>query len=164
MAAHPISRSNQKPKKYVPSERRATRSEDPEIALGLQLASIRERLDVDALTVGDLEGAPVASAGDEAECIDLAQFAAAAIKERFEAQSITTTRGFVHVDLVEARGRTFVLAAFARASVPHPIAVARAVSGAARILRLGLAIGAETALPLVERGWGDWSFADSSKG
>lgn len=156
MAAHPVSRSSHKPKKFVPAERRRTRSDDPETALTLQLAAVVERLEVDVLTVGDLDGAAIASAGDEAEAIDLAQFAAAAVKERFGAQTITTTRGFVHVDLVEARGRTFVLAAFARHSVPAPIGVARAVAGAARILRPGLAIGTESALPLIERGWGDW--------
>lgn len=156
MAAHPVSRASHKPKKYVPSERRTTRSDDPEIALGLQLQAIVERLEIDVLTVGDLDGAPIASAGDEAEAIELAQFAAAAVKERFGAQTITTTRGFVHVDLVESRGRTFVLAAFAKVSVPAPIGVARAVAGAARILRPGFTIGGETALPLIERGWGDW--------
>ena len=51
---------------------------------------------------------------------------------------------------------SFVLAAFARHDVPAPIGVARAVAGAARILRDGLAIAGETALPLIERGWGDW--------
>lgn len=156
MAAHPASRANQKPKKFIPSERRRTRSEDPETALGLQLQSVVERLDVDVLLVGDLDGAAIASAGDEAEVIDLAQFAAAAVKERFGAHALTTTRGFVHIDLVEARGRTFVLAAFAKTSVPAPIGVARAVAGAARILRGGLSIGSESALLLVERGWGDW--------
>jgi len=156
MAAHPISKSSSKPKKYVPSERRRARSEDPEIALGMQLSAVVEKLEVDVLLVCDLDGASIASAGEEAEVIDLAQFAAASVKELFGPRTMVTTRGFVHVDLVEARGRTFVLAAFAKHGIPAPIGVARAVAGAARILREGLTIGTETALPLLERGWGDW--------
>ena len=160
MSAHPASPAKQNPKKYVPAERRLSRSDDPETALGLQLRSLVERLEVDALLVCDLDGAAIASAWSESagevEAIALAEFAAATVKERFGAHAVTTTRGFVHVDLVDARGRTFVLAAFAKTSIPAPVAVARAVAGAARILQGGLAIGAETALPLRARGWGDW--------
>jgi hypothetical protein len=158
MAAHPVSRSSSKSKKYVPSERRLARSDDPEIALGMQMSAVVERLEIDVLLVCDLDGAAIASAGDEAEVIDLAQFAAAAVKDSDVSgpRTIVTTRGFVHVDLVDARGRTFVLAAFARHGVPAPIGVARAVAGAARILRQGLTVGSEAALPLIERGWGDW--------
>jgi len=158
MAAHPVRYTPfGKPTKCISSERRGTRSSDPETALGLQLEAVVEKLGVEVLVVADLDGAAVASAGDEESVIALAQFAAAAAKERPAARTITTTRGFVHIDLVDARGRTFVLAAFARFEVPSPIGVARAVSGAARILRDGLAIHLEAALPLVERGWGDWS-------
>lgn len=157
MAAHPVRPTNWKPKKFVPTERRGTRSSDPETALGLQLAAVVEKLDVEVLVVADLDGAAVASAGDHEAVIALAQFAAAAAKERPAARTITTNRGFVHIDLVDARGRTFVLAAFARFTVPSPVGVARAVHGAARILRDGLAIHCEAALPLLERGWGDWS-------
>ena len=158
MAAHSIRSTPYKPKKFVPTERRGTRSSDPETALGLQLAAVVEKLDVEVLVVADHDGAAVASAGEEESVIALAQFAAACAKERPAARTITTTRGFVHVDLVDARGRTFVLAAFASFGVPSPIGVARAVAGAARILRDGLAIQLEeTALPLTEPGWGDWS-------
>ncbi len=160
MAAHardPIG-TDSKPKKCVSSERRRYRSSDPETALGLQLATVVEQLDVDVLLVGDLDGAAVASAGNEDDVIALAQVAAGLIKESPVARTVSTTRGFVHVDLVDARGRSFVLAAFARHAVPHPIAVSRAVAGAARILRDGLSIATEAPLQLLERGWGDWSF------
>lgn len=157
MAAHPYPALASKPTKFVPGERRGSRSSDPETALGLQLAAVVEKLDVEVLVVADLDGAAVASAGEEESVLALAQFAAAAAKERPAARTITTTRGFAHIDLVDARGRTFVLAAFARFEIPSPIGVARAVAGAARILRDGLAIHCEAALPLIERGWGDWS-------
>jgi hypothetical protein len=157
MAAHPVRSTNWKPKKFVSTERRGARSRDPETALGLQLAAVVDKLDVDVLVVADLDGAAVASAGEEDAAMALAEFAAAAAKERIAARTITTTRGFVHIDFVDARGRTFVLAAFARFGVPSPIGVARAVNGAARILKDGLALHTETALPLVARGWGDWS-------
>ena len=158
MAAHPLRSSNWKPKKFVSTERRGSRSSDPETALGLQLAAVVGKLDdVEVLVVADLDGACVASAGDEDASIALAQFAAAAAKERLAARTITTTRGFVHVDFVESRGRTFVLAAVASFGVPSPIGVARAVHGASRILKDGLAVQREAALPLVARGWGDWS-------
>ena len=157
MAAHPVRSTHWKPKKFVSSERRGSRSCDPETALGLQLAAVVDKLDVEVLVIADLDGAAVASAGEEDAAIALAEFAAAAAKERPAARTITTTRGFVHVDLVDARGRTFVLAAFARFGVPSPVGVARAVFGAARILRDGLTVQTEAPLPLVERGWGDWS-------
>lgn len=160
MAAHPVPKSDWKPKKCIVAERRAFRSDDPETALGLQLAAVAEKLAIDALLVGDLDGAALASAGDEDEVIALAQLAAALVKQRFGAHALTTTRGFVHVDVVEARGRSWVLCAFARHDVPSPIGVARAVNGAARILRAGVAIGNEAPLPLLERGWGDWDAID----
>lgn len=149
-----------KAKRCIDGERRRFRSSDPETALGLQLRSVVERLDVDVLVVADLDGAPVNSAvcdelGDE-EAIALGQLAASLVKERPSARTVTTTRGFVHVDLVDAGARTWALAAFARHGVPDAIGVARAVAGAARILRDGVMIGSEAPLPLVERGWGTW--------
>ncbi len=153
MAAHPARAIEWKPKKCVDGERRHARSDDPETALGLQLASIVARLEVDVLVVADLDGAAVASAGEEHEAIALAQLAAALIKELPMRRSVTTTRGFVHVDLVEARGRTWVLAAFARSGVPAPIGIARAVAGASRILRDGLPV-VEAPLRLSVRGGG----------
>ncbi|MBI2390619.1 MAG: hypothetical protein HYV09_13600 [Deltaproteobacteria bacterium] len=160
MAAHPVPKSSWKPKKCIVAERRAFRSDDPETALGLQLAAVAEKLAIDALLVGDLDGAAVASAGDEDEVVALAQLAAGLVKQRFGVHAITTTRGFVHVDVVDARGRSYLVCAFARHGVPSPIGVARAVHGAARILRAGLVVGREAPLPLVERGWGDWDAVD----
>ena len=157
MAAHPVRTVDWKPKKFVTSERRQARSSDPEIALGMQLATIVEKLDVDVIVIADFDGACVASAGDEAAAVELADFAAGAAKDQSRARAITTERGFIHVDLVEARGRTFILAAFAAHGVPSAVGVARAVHGAARILRDGLIVQTEAALPLLERGWGDWS-------
>lgn len=156
MAAQSTPRSEWKPKKFVDGERRRARSSDPEIALGMQLQAIIEKLDIDVMVIADFDGACVESAGDPDEAMRLADFAAGAAKERPAARTITTERGFIHVDLVDARGRTYILAAFARLGIPSPIGVARACSGAARILRDGITI--EAALPLSERGgWGDWS-------
>lgn len=157
MAAQSIRSFPWKPKKFVASERRRSRSCDPETALGLQLATIVEKLEIDVLVIADFDGACVASAGDETAAMALAELAAGAAKELPAARTITTPRGFMHVDLVDARGRTFILAAFAVHGVPSPVGVARAVHGAARILRDGLTIETEAALPLSERGWGDWS-------
>lgn len=160
MAAHSIRTSlvnvgGWKPKKFVDGERRRSRSSDPEIALTRQLETIVDKLDIDVMVVADFDGACVTSAGNADEAMALADFAAGAAKERPAARTITTERGFIHVDLVDARGRTYILAAFAKHGVPSPIGVARAVNGASRILREGLTI--EAALPLTERGWGDWS-------
>jgi hypothetical protein len=156
MAAQSLKFVEWKPKKFVASERRRARSSDPEIALGLQLQAIVEKLDIDVMVIADFDGACVESAGDPDEAMRLADFAAGAAKARPAARTITTERGFIHVDLVDARGRTYILAAFAKHGVPSPIGVARACNGASRILRDGLTI--EAALPLTERGgWGDWS-------
>ncbi len=157
MAAQSIRPVSWKPKKFVSSERRRSRSSDPETALGHQLATIVDKLEVDVMVVADFDGACVASAGHETAAIALAQLAAGAAKEEYAARTITTPKGFIHVDFVDARGRTFILAAFARHGVPSPVGVARAVHGAARILRDGISIEGEAALPLSERGWGDWS-------
>jgi hypothetical protein len=157
MAAQSSSHAPSRPKKYVTAERRAARSDDTEIALDMQLAAIVAKREVDVLVIADLDGAPVASAGDVDEAILLGAFAAALAKEIPMRRAVTTTRGFVQVDLVESRGRTFVIAAYARHGVPCPVGVARAVGGAARILQGGLTIDREAPLPLVERGgWGDW--------
>lgn len=156
MAAQSSSAARSKPKKCVTSERRKSRSDDPEIALDLQLATVVTKLEVDVLVIADLDGAPVASAGDVDEAISLGAFAAALAKEVPMRRAVTTTRGFVQVDMVEARGRTFVIAAYARHGVPCPVGVARAVAGAGRILKGGLSIDREAPMPLIERGWGEW--------
>ena len=162
------SRRVTKQKKCVDGERRRSRSSDAEIALDLQLAYIVDGLDVDVLVVCDLDGAPVASAGDVDHAIDLAAFAAATAKDHgiigVAKKAFITTRGFVHLDLIDARGRTFVVAALGKFAVPAPIGMARAVNGAARILENGLTLCAEAPLPLVERGaWGDWSELNSGR-
>jgi hypothetical protein len=157
MAAQARSTVTAKPKKFVVAERRRSRSEDPEIALDMQLASIVARLEVDVMVVGDLDGAPVASAGDIDEAIDLAAFAAGLAKETPMRRAVTTTRGFVQIDLVDVCGRTFVVAAYAKHGTPCPVGVARAVAGAARILSDGFTLGRAAPIPLkVLGGWGDW--------
>jgi hypothetical protein len=166
MAAHSISASvrerqiSSKRKKCVDGERRRTRSDDPETALGMQFHAVIEKLAIDILVMADFDGAAVNSAvspelSDE-DAIALAQLTAALIKESPTARTVATNRGFVHVDTVEARGRTYALGVFARHGIPEPIGVARAVAGASRILRDGLSFSTEAALPLVERGWGTW--------
>ncbi|MGZ3453655.1 MAG: hypothetical protein ACXWUG_07050 [Polyangiales bacterium] len=162
MAAHSISASHlpAKKKKCIDGERRRARSNDPETALGMQFHAVIEKLAIDILVMADFDGAAVNSAVSadlsDDDAIALAELTAALIKESPAARTVTTTRGFVHVDTVEAKGRTFALGAFARHGIPEPIGVARAVAGAARILRDGLAFSVEAPMPLVERGWGDW--------
>jgi hypothetical protein len=166
MAAHSISASvtsngvTSKRKKCIDGERRRARSNDPETALGMQFHAVIEKLAIDILVMADFDGAAVNSAvgpdlSDE-DAIALAELTAALIKESPAARTVTTNRGFVHVDTVEAKGRTYALGAFARHGIPEPVGVARAVAGAARILRDGLAFSVEAPLPLVERGWGHW--------
>jgi hypothetical protein len=161
MAAHAVrDLPVQKPKKCIDGERRRARSNDPETALGMQFAAVVEKLAIDVLVMADFDGAAVNSAFgpdlSEDDAIALAELCAALIKESPTARTVTTTRGFVHVDTVESRGRTYVLGAFARHGIPEPVGVARAVAGASRILREGLSFSHEAPLPLVERGWGDW--------
>jgi hypothetical protein len=144
---------------YVDAERRRTRSSDAEVALAFQLEVVRAEYAVDCVVVADLEGAAIASAGPEAESIDLAEFVGAAAKDSHRSRCITTSRGFVQVELVHSAGRTFVLGASTRFGVPDPTGVVRAVAGAARILRDGIPV--EAPIPLVRfGGWGDWEALD----
>lgn len=144
---------------FIESERRRTRSSDAEVALAFQLEHVRAAHAVDCLVIADLDGAPIASAGTEEESIDLAAFVAAAAKDSHRGRSITTTRGFVQVELVDVGGRTFVLGASTRFGVPDPQGIARAVAGAARILIDGVPL--EAPMPLVRfGGWGDWDSMD----
>jgi len=144
---------------YVESERRRTRSDDAEVALAYQLEVVRAEHAVDCVVVADLDGAPIASAGPEAESMDLAEFVAAAAKDSHRSRCITTSRGFVQVELVCTGGRTYVLGASTRFGVPDPSAVVRAVAGVARILRDGVPV--EAPIPLVRfGGWGDWESLD----
>ncbi len=122
------------------SDRRRQRSSDTLTALGLQLEAVLRDCEVAALVVTDFDGTPVASAGDMEEVAALATFASSAVREVPHARSLTTTRGFVHVDVVQARGRLVAVAAYARFGVPSPEGVARAVQGATRILRQGLSV------------------------
>jgi len=143
---------------FVDSERRRFRSIDPETALLHQIQIAHERHGVELLVVCDLDGAPVAAAGDEERSFALAAFAAATAKNAPERQVIVTNQGFVIVDVVDARGRTFVVAAQGRFAIPDVSGVSRAVAGAKRILQDGLTIGDAAPIPLVAYGgWGDWS-------
>jgi hypothetical protein len=157
-AAPKIARSN-KSTVYIEAERRRTRSSDAEVALAFQLEHVRAAHAVDCVVVADLDGAAIASAGTEEESIDLAAFVAAAAKDSHRGRNITTTRGFVQVELVTVGARTFVLGASTRFGVPDPSGIARAVAGIARILLEGIPV--EAPIPLVRfGGWGDWDSMD----
>ena len=117
------------------TERRRVRSSDPLSALELQLGAVYDAGDVESIVITDLDGTPVASAGEPDDAQALASFAAAVMREVPIGRSLTTTRGFVHVALVPAGRRMFAVAAHARFAVPSPAGVSRAVAGACRILR-----------------------------
>jgi hypothetical protein len=138
-------------------ERRRRRSIDPEIALQLQLQSVLDAQGVELLVIGDLEGAPLATAGDGDAAIELANFAAGVAKMHRSWQSMVTNQGFVVVQRVEIGVCTWVVAAQARFELPDRRGIARAVEGAMRILRDGVIIAGEAPVPLVKvGGWGEW--------
>ena len=145
------SRENEKP------SRRRRRSVDPEIALRLQLRAVFEAHEVDVIVITDLEGAPVAIAGEPDAAMALAEFAAGVAKEHPEWQSMVTNRGFVVVQRVQVGLRAFAVAAQARFTLPDRRGITQAVTGAMRILKDGITLQGEAPIPLVQiGGWGDW--------
>jgi len=123
-----------------PSERRRVRSSDTLTALDLQLKAVMQTCEVQSLVITDLDGTPIASAGELEDVFALASFAASVLREIPLGRALTTTRGFVQVDLVRAGPRMVGVAAHSRFGVPSPEGVSRAVQGATRILRSGLSV------------------------
>ena len=157
MAAQISPSTRMHPKICIDGERRRTRSIDPEIALQMQLQTVLEAHDVDVLVIADLEGAPLATAGEAEPAMALAAFAAAVAKDHPMWQSMVTNQGFIVVQRVEVGIRTWVIAAQARFNLPDRRGIARAVVGTMRILRDGLALDVPAPIPLVSLGsWGDW--------
>jgi hypothetical protein len=157
MAAQTTPTSRMHPKIYIDGERRRTRSSDPEIALQMQLQTVLEAHDVDVLVIADLDGAPLATAGEAEPAMALAAFAAGVAKDHPLWQSMVTNQGFIVVQRVEVGIRTWVIAAQARFNLPDRRGIARAVVGTMRILRDGLALDVAAPIPLVSvGGWGDW--------
>ena len=157
MAAQITPSNRMHPKICIDAERRRTRSIDPEIALQFQLQTVLEAHDVDVLVIADLDGAPLATAGDEEAAMNLAAFAAGVAKDHPAWQSMVTNQGFIVLQRVEVGIRTWVVAAKARFTLPDRRGIARAVVGTMRILRDGLALDVAAPIPLVSvGGWGDW--------
>jgi hypothetical protein len=157
MAAQTSPSNRMQPKIYLEGERRRTRSIDPEIALQMQLQAVLDAHEVDVLVIADLDGAPLATAGDTECAIALAAFAAGVAKDHPMWQSMVTNQGFIVVQRVEVGIRTWVVAAQARFNLPDRRGIARAVVGTMRILRDGLALDVAAPIPLVSVGsWGDW--------
>lgn len=145
----------------VDAERREHRSIDPEIALQLQLQRVLDAHDLELIVIGDLDGAAVATAGPGDAAMELAELAAGIAKDHPTWQSMVTSRGFVVVQRVDVRLRTYVVAAQSRFNLPDVRGVARAVEGALRILRHGIALDTPAPMALVcEGGWGDWPELD----
>ncbi|GAC1533731.1 MAG: hypothetical protein NVS3B10_27910 [Polyangiales bacterium] len=170
MAAQTVPGSRMQPKIYVDGERRRRRSVDPETALQHQLQEVLEQHEVELIVIADLDGAAVACAaaivaedGWSDAAMLLAEFSAGVAREHGSWQSMVTNRGYVVVQRVEVGIRTFVVAAQAKYNLPDRGGIARAVTGAMRILRDGLAVAGEAPMPLLQRGgWGDWERSDRS--
>ena len=122
------------------TERRRVRSSDTLTALDIQLKAVMETCDVQSLVITDLDGTPIASAGELEDLFALASFAATVLREIPLGCALTTTRGFVQVELVRVGPRMVAVAAHARFGVPSPAGVSRAVQGATRILRSGVSV------------------------
>jgi hypothetical protein len=161
MAAQTTNPSRMHPKIYIDGERRRTRSIDPEIALQMQLQTVLEMHDVDILVIADLDGAPLATAGEAEPAMALAAFAAGVAKDYPTWQSMVTNQGFIVIQRVEIGIRTWVIAAQAKYSLPDRRGIARAVMGTMRILKDGLLLCTPAPMPLTQvGGWGDWGGAD----
>jgi hypothetical protein len=135
---------------YEPaSERRLTRSDDPAIALQLQLDAIVSSCDLDALVVADLEGASVEMSGDPELGMLLAEAGAALFKDHGERTTMVTTRGFMVIEPIALPLKTFVVVAHARFSAPEAMGVERAIRGVRRILTAKTALASEAPVPLL---------------
>jgi hypothetical protein len=151
MAAQPASSTLVRPKVWIESERRTSRSDDPERALQLQLDAVLASHDLDLLVVADCDGTPIEMSGDPDLGMELADFAAAVFKKSGDAQTLVTSRGFVVVAPVQTALKTYVIAAQGRWSVPDMAGFARALAGVERILRAGVFVRCAVAMPLVRR-------------
>lgn len=89
-----------------PNERRQARSSDPQQALSLQLSHVRDEAQLDALVLASADGLPIAHAGDDELCWELA--AVAPLLSSGQAPAIE--QGLVFVRAVNVDGEALYLA------------------------------------------------------
>jgi hypothetical protein len=128
------------------SDRRRARSSDPKQALELQLSHVRHEAHLDALVLASREGLPIAHAGDEDLCCELAALApllgsawSPHLSGQAPANGSDIQQGLLFVRAVELDGESLYLASCGDNPLAHtPAAVDRwlleATAGVRRIL------------------------------
>ena len=119
-------------------ERRNHRSENVQLALGLQLDACRRDADLEAIVLSDADGLPLALAGQTSLCTELAATVPLLDRGRFEqCEDVTAPRGGgqVSVQRFEIDASPLYLAVSARDLATSERQLARSVAGVARILR-----------------------------
>jgi hypothetical protein len=91
-------------------ERRRIRSDDPHVALALQLSHVRHGARLDAVVLANDEGLPIAHAGDAALCSELAALAPILSRGRVAENQIDIRQGLLFVRAVNFQGAPLYLA------------------------------------------------------
>jgi hypothetical protein len=92
------------------AERRRIRSDDPHMALALQLSHVRHGARLDALVLANDDGLPIAHAGDAALCSELAALAPILSRGRVVTNKIDMRQGLLFVRAVNFQGAPLYLA------------------------------------------------------
>lgn len=120
-------------------ERRRIRSDDPRVALALQLSHVRHGARLDAVVLANDEGLPIAHAGDPALCSELAALAPILSRGRVVENQIDMRQGLLFVRAVTFQGAPLYLASCGDSPSENTPAVvdqwlAEATRGVTRIL------------------------------
>lgn len=91
-------------------ERRRIRSDDPHVALSLQLSHVRHGARLDAVVLANDEGLPIAHAGDAALCVELAALAPILSRGKVVENQIDMRQGLLFVRAVNYQGAPLYLA------------------------------------------------------
>jgi hypothetical protein len=91
-------------------ERRRIRSDDPHVALALQLSHVRHGARLDAVVLANDEGLPIAHAGDAALCCELAALAPILSRGKVVENQIDMRQGLLFVRAVNFQGAPLYLA------------------------------------------------------
>jgi len=92
------------------AERRRIRSDDPHMALALQLSHVRHSARLDAVVLANDEGLPIAHAGDATLCSELAALAPILSRGRVIENQIDMRQGLLFVRAVNFQGAPLYLA------------------------------------------------------
>lgn len=115
-------------------ERRAQRSENRDLALGFQLAHVRDRARLEALVLADDDGLALSAAGDPSTCRELAAIAPLMAKSILGMPMPPLLRGAeVAMRIVHVHGQPLYLASVG-GGVARDALLAHSLGGVRRIL------------------------------